>query len=1173
MSLFVLASYARADFDIPPEGRVAFTSDEGGNVDIYVMDADGSGRTRLTSTNGRDESPSWKSDGTAIAYSADGSGDREIFVMNADGSGQVNLSNTPGADEVPAFSPDGTTIVFTSFRDGNGEIYVMNADGTNPVRLTNNGSLDHWPVWSPDGSKIAFTSQRDGDREVYVMNSDGSGQTNLTNNAAGSDQLPAWSEDGTKIIYQSFGGTTSDIFVMNADGTGQTNLTNSAGVNEAFSDYSPDGFFITYDSFADSNSEVFVMGANGTTQTNVSNNAADDWDPDWGPAVEEPQPDLFVAKTDSTENSGNVGVEFNWLLNIINNGGAPAVFGDGQTVIEDDLPTGPSYGTPTVTYSDGSTGSMTCTIAPEGGAQRLTCAADVGGLSLAAHAESGTIVTTVFIPTTPNETGSITNPADGGVCAVDPHDVIDESDETNSQNCGPDTVEVSPAPTSGDLLVSKANDTETNTVDVGETFNWLVTVVNIGNADAVLPAGATFLVDELPENATFGAPSITLGSGVTGAVDCAIAPDSTAFVVTCTVTSELTIPTTAGDTVITIPTTPLSEGDFHNPRLPDGVCAVDPAHIVSPADGNDACDLDTVTASVPVNTTLTLVKVVTEDNGGSTPATAWTLSAAGPSPFFGMANSPAVTNIPITPGTYSFNETGPMSYYSPNTWSCTVNGGPAQVGHTRFIAAGENVVCTLENNDRDLQFVVGGDLTGSVQEGGTETDSGTLSGDTNRNSFRINSGVNANATAAPEFAIDHFTVLVEGSPIIDNPFNVPPPAGPDAFIPTTGNTWTASGGRATVAPGGHTLSVQVGDGASRVFGGARYNTTPSPGATLRKSVNFSAAGIFDLIVPDETLEAYGISFSDGITPNLPQRNAVLALFRDTDGQLKVSLNEDNATLRQRINRGTVVVTPAAGDDQIRFRLNHVSGQNVITASFELLDNGVVTATVPLPGSVRAFDVGNYVQPSIFATVPGTLDSVLEGTYGNLTVDQASGAWDYVLGVTPAQDTAVAGLASGAEAHDVFSVRGQEYTNGPFASTNLDITVTAATDPTTGTLIVKKIVSGGPATASQFSFSVNGGPATPFEADGQNDLTVAAGTYTVTETPPANYTASYNNCSNVAVAAGGTATCTITNTFNGPVVNLPPNKDACKKDGWKNYTDNLGVPFKNQGQCVSFTNHN
>ena len=81
------------------------------------------------------------------------------------------------------------------------------------------------------------------------------------------------------------------------------------------------------------------------------------------------------------------------------------------------------------------------------------------------------------------------------------------------------------------------------------------------------------------------------------------------------------------------------------------------------------------------------------------------------------------------------------------------------------------------------------------------------------------------------------------------------------------------------------------------------------------------------------------------------------------------------------------------------------------------------------------------------------------------------------------------------------------------------------------LIVKKIVindNGGTKTAADFSFKLNGGDATPFEADGQNDLTVNAGNYSVTEPAAAGYTTTYDNCSELVLANGAAATCTITN---------------------------------------------
>lgn len=197
--------------------------------EIYIINTDGTGETRLTYTLTPSEYGAqyptwfpigpkitfwWKSEVNPFTYA-------DTFIMKPDGTKQKPLNLG-----IPflSWSPDGKK--FVSFDDG--EIYVMNADGTGKTPLTNNAYSDSFPVWSPDGTKIAFVSDRVDnpwvDNDIYTMNAvDGSDQTRLTFTNKDSD--PAWSPDGTKIVFTSPRDGNYNIYTMNADGSEQTRLT------------------------------------------------------------------------------------------------------------------------------------------------------------------------------------------------------------------------------------------------------------------------------------------------------------------------------------------------------------------------------------------------------------------------------------------------------------------------------------------------------------------------------------------------------------------------------------------------------------------------------------------------------------------------------------------------------------------------------------------------------------------------------------------------------------------------------------------------------------------------------------------------------------------------------------------------------------------------------------
>ena len=137
------------ELDWSPDGsKLAFIGSDG-FWDLYIVDATSLERTKITRTQGPGRA-SWSPDGTKIVFRHGGQGsDLEIYVVNADGTGLTKLTDNNYVDSSPTWSPDGSSIAFATQRHGkeNQEIYVMNPDGSGKRRLTNNDARDGSPYW------------------------------------------------------------------------------------------------------------------------------------------------------------------------------------------------------------------------------------------------------------------------------------------------------------------------------------------------------------------------------------------------------------------------------------------------------------------------------------------------------------------------------------------------------------------------------------------------------------------------------------------------------------------------------------------------------------------------------------------------------------------------------------------------------------------------------------------------------------------------------------------------------------------------------------------------------------------------------------------------------------------------------------------------------------------
>ncbi len=311
----------------PDGSKLAFAS--GG--DIYVINANGTGETPVTTGAGVDKDPAWSPDGQRLAFSRTGS---SIFVINLNGMGEMNLSG--GVDDrEPAWSQDNTKIAFVRKGTNVNGIYLMNPDGTNQIRVIPDmqvslGNENNSPAWqpvavTPGTFSISGRITRAGvGLGGVTVNLTGSVTASTTTDSLGNYQFSNLPPGGNytvrpvlanhifsplnrifnnlnanqvadftareicqgvncasngRIVFTRGG---SEIWTMNADGSDQINLTNNAAIDTEPA-YSPDGQKIVFSSNRDGNREIYSMTQDGRDVTRLTTDAADDITPSYSP--------------------------------------------------------------------------------------------------------------------------------------------------------------------------------------------------------------------------------------------------------------------------------------------------------------------------------------------------------------------------------------------------------------------------------------------------------------------------------------------------------------------------------------------------------------------------------------------------------------------------------------------------------------------------------------------------------------------------------------------------------------------------------------------------------------------------------------------------------------------------------------------------------------------------
>ncbi len=231
--------YQKEELEFRASGKERrYSWDYDTEMELYAYAERGGALTRLTNARGYDAEASYSPDGQWIAFSSmrdaynrplsaaeqkqlevDPSFFGEIYIMRADGSGQTRLTSVTGYDGGPFFSPDGKRIVWRRFDEAGliANVWTMNLDGSDQRQVTDFGAMSWAPYIHPSGEYLIFASNKLGfeNFELYMVDVAGRKEPVRVTYTDGFDGLPVPSPDGTQLAWTSTraGGSQGQIFL------------------------------------------------------------------------------------------------------------------------------------------------------------------------------------------------------------------------------------------------------------------------------------------------------------------------------------------------------------------------------------------------------------------------------------------------------------------------------------------------------------------------------------------------------------------------------------------------------------------------------------------------------------------------------------------------------------------------------------------------------------------------------------------------------------------------------------------------------------------------------------------------------------------------------------------------------------------------------------------------